>query len=173
MTRRMDIAMVRVIEKIADRPARWAGANIAEIVCHRCGTQCVLPAGMRLEEALCVGCVQRLGNADRRTDARPPAAARTLADWADKAAVSGPGYGLVTCPHCDADCVVAVGEVARTGCGVCLRPLGTIPLVRVDLTARAQVAAASAVSEEDQLLGRCALRWPPVAEGGLFADEWQ
>src|SRR4051794_39469496 len=48
------------------------------------------------------------------------------------ARLTGPGYGVVQCPHCAVYCVVALGDMARTGCGACLRPLGTQPLIRMD-----------------------------------------
>jgi hypothetical protein len=149
------IDMTKALEKIAGKQRQTNEGR--EIVCHRCGTQCVLPAGVRVDETICIGCLQRLADPPRRQD-RPATAVRAVAEWSDKGTVGGPGYGLVTCPHCGERCVVEVGATARTGCGACLRPLGAGPLVREDLGAHdpapdAHVAAA----EEDEPLPRYVL----------------
>ncbi len=153
------IDMTKALEKIAGRQ-RWTNEG-REIVCHRCGMECVLPAGARVDETVCVGCVRRLADP-------PPGdavAARALADWSNKATVRGPGYGIVACPHCDEECVVEVGAAARTGCGACLQSLGTGPLVRADLAAR-EIAPEAHVgaADEDEPVPRYALRWRYVDE---------
>lgn len=130
--------MTRAIEKLAGRlrPASYARPrDRREIICHRCGVQCAVGMDAQLDDTLCIGCQRRLG-APR--DERPRAA-RFVADWWDKAAAPGPGYGAVTCPHCRVACVVEVGGAVRTGCVACLRPLGAAPLVRTDLAPPAVV----------------------------------
>lgn len=151
--------MTRAYDKIADHDARGRRDHGREIVCHRCGAQCVLPAATRVDETVCVGCVQRLADVDDR-DAWPRAA-RNLAAWADKAAVRGPGYGVVSCPHCAVECVVEVGETTRTGCVACLRPLGERPLVREDLPMRQQIPVEPGAGEDD-VLGRDLGGWRVV-----------
>ncbi|MBI3767727.1 MAG: hypothetical protein HY271_04430 [Deltaproteobacteria bacterium] len=152
--------MARALEKLASRERSWGDGSGREIVCHRCGTQCVLPAGARLEETACVGCVQRLGEAGRRGDGWPAVAMCAVAEWSNKAVVGGRGYGLVSCPHYDAECVVEVGEAARTGCIACLRPLGAQPLVRQDLAARRLVLSTLSACAEDESLDRSLLGRP-------------
>src|SRR6266481_8096852 len=154
--------MMRALEKIAARQRRTNENR--EIVCHRCGTECVLPAWVRVDETVCIGCVQRLADPPRRHD-RPATAARAAAEWSNKGAVAGPGYGVVACPHCDEECVVEVGAAARTGCGACLQSLGTGPLVRADLAAR-EIAPEAHVgaADEDEPVPRYALRWRYVDE---------
>ena len=147
--------MVKAYDKIADRHARRPHDHGREIVCHRCGAQCVLPAATRVDEVVCIGCVQRLADFE---DRRTPRAARSAAEWADKSAVRGPGYGVVGCPHCAAECVVAVGETARTGCVACLRPLGERPLVRADLSAPRHMPV-DAGERDDEALGRDLGAW--------------
>ncbi len=164
--------VTRALEKIADRERVWGAGDGREIVCHRCGTQCVLPADARLDETVCVGCVQRLGDADP-VAAGWPRALRAVAEWADKAAVPGPGYGLVSCPHCEMECVVEVGEAARTGCIGCLQPLGAQPLIRKDLVTRYPVCAGARVPVDDDVLGRRLGGWPFAGEAScvLFPGE--
>lgn len=128
--------MTRALEKIAGREGTRADAHRGEVVCRRCGMLCIVPAGARLEETACVGCIRRLGGADRSSDGVH--AIRVVAEWPDRSVVAGPGYGLVGCPHCATECVVEVGGASRTACAVCLRALGTVPLVRMDLMARAR-----------------------------------
>jgi hypothetical protein len=146
------VIVMKALEKIADREPEWGTGYGREIVCHRCGTQCVLPPDARLDETVCIGCVQRL--ADVASVTGWPRALRAVAGWADKATVRGPGYGSVSCPHCEAECVVEVGEAARTGCIACLRPLGELPLIRKDLAARYAVRAAASVLvvDDDELV---------------------
>jgi hypothetical protein len=161
--------MMKALEKIAGRQRRMKGSR--EIVCHRCGTECVLPAGALVDATVCVGCVQRLGDPPRRHDG-PARAARMAAEWSSKGAVRGPGYGVVTCPHCDEECVVEVGEAARTGCGACLRPLGAGPLVREDLAARdAAPEAHVETADEDEPVPRYTLRWSNDAATPRAAEE--
>jgi hypothetical protein len=92
-------------------------------------------ADVALEETVCVACVRRLSIRPDSSN-RAPRAVHALADWWDKATVRGPGYGVVHCPFCDSECVVEIGEAASTLCAGCVRPLGPLPLVRVDLAAR-------------------------------------
>jgi len=147
--------MTNALEKIAERQHRRNEGR--EVVCHRCGTQCVLPAGARVDETVCIGCVRRLADRPRPQD-RPIAAVRAVAEWSDKRTVGGPGYGVVTCPHCGEKCVVEVGATARSGCGACVRPLGAGPLVREDLAADQSVADAQiAAAEDDDPLPRYVL----------------
>ncbi len=124
--------MTSAIEKLADPepPSRRR-----HIVCHRCSIECSVPRDVPLDAVACIGCLRRLGAPPLR-EGEPPHAITMLADWWDKAAAPGPGYGAVQCPHCGATCVVEVGGAARTGCGVCLRPLGSSPLIRTDLAMR-------------------------------------
>jgi len=150
--------MTKALEKIAGRQRRTTEHR--SIVCHRCGTECVLPAGARVDETVCIGCVQRLADPPRRHD-RPATAARSAAEWSNKGAVRGPGYGVVACPHCDEECIVEVGEAARTGCGSCLRPLGAGPLVRADIVVRDSAPGARRTTEDDdEPLPRYVLRVP-------------
>ena len=150
--------MMRALEKIAARQRRTNENR--EIVCHRCGTECVLPAWVRVDETVCIGCVQRLADPPRRHD-RPATAVRAAAEWSNKGAVAGPGYGVVTCPHCDEECIVEVGAAARTGCGACLRPLGAGPLLRADVDGRDPAPHAhDATAEDDEPLPRYTLRAP-------------
>src|SRR5262249_40168803 len=95
--------MTKALERIAGRrrPAKSGG----DIVCHRCGTQCVLPAGARVDATVCIGCVQRLADSAPRRRGWPAMAVCASTEWSDKAAVRGPGYGVVSCPHCDEECV--------------------------------------------------------------------
>jgi len=122
--------MSRAIEKIAEPEEGWASRAI---VCHRCGVECAVSPTARLGDTACIGCIQRL----ERTpgSGAEPGAIRNVASWCDKATAPGPGCGIVECPHCAARCVVEVGGAARTGCAACLRPLGSQPLLRMDLSA--------------------------------------
>ena len=63
--------MTKALEKIAGRRRRTNEHR--DIVCHRCGTECVLPAWARVDETVCIGCVQRLADPPRRHD-RPATA---------------------------------------------------------------------------------------------------
>ena len=123
------MTMTRAIERIADTvtpPRRRV------LVCHHCGQECAVSPHSRLDETACVACVERLAS-PCRDDGMDARAIRGVADWCDKAAAPGPGYGVVECPHCETRCVVEIGGTARTGCATCLRPLGTQPLLRMDL----------------------------------------
>ena len=124
--------MRSAIEKLADReqPTRRR-----HVVCRRCSVQCSVPLETPLDDVACIGCLRRLA-APSTPDIGPPRALTALADWWDKAVAPGPGYGGVQCPHCGAACVVEVGGAARTGCVVCLRALGSSPLIRTDLVMR-------------------------------------
>jgi hypothetical protein len=79
---------------------------------------------------------------------------RAVADWCDKAVAPGPGYGIVECPHCAELCVVAAGGTARTGCAACLRPLGTQPLLRMDLGFDPGPPSAGMEPDADDDIGR-------------------
>jgi hypothetical protein len=149
--------MTKALDKIAARQRRTNEDR--EIVCHRCGTECVLSAGARVDETVCIGCVQRLAEPSRRHDG-PVTAVRAMAEWSNKGSVGGPGYGLVTCPHCDEECIVEVGAAARTGCGRCLRPLGAGPLVRADVVGRDPEPDTPAITEDDEPRPRYTLRVP-------------
>ena len=124
--------MRSAIEKLADReqPTRRR-----HIVCHRCSVECSVPLETPLEDVACIGCLRRLARPST-PGGGPPGALTVLADWWDKATAPGPGYGGVECPHCGAACVVEVGGASRTGCVVCLRALGSSPLIRTDLVIR-------------------------------------
>jgi len=162
------INMTKALEKIAGRRRRM---NVdRDIVCHRCGTECVLPAGARVDETVCIGCVQRLADRPRAHD-RPAAAVCAVAEWSDKGAVGGPGYGIVACPHCGEECVVEVGAAARTGCGACLRPLGAGPLIRADVSASEPgvTERRGAAEEDDEPLPRYTL--PAVYDAGTSISE--
>src|SRR5436309_3480158 len=91
------IAMMNALDKIADTQRRTNHER--EIVCHRCGAQCVLPGGARVDETVCIGCVQRLADRRPRQD-HPMVAVRAVAKWSDEGTAGGLGYGVVTCPHC-------------------------------------------------------------------------
>ncbi len=119
--------MTSAIEKLADREQPILRR---QIVCRRCSVPCSVPHDVALEDVACIGCLGRL-RAPHGPDA-PAGAVSSVADWWDKASAPGPGYGAVECPHCGATCVVEVGSAARTGCVVCLRPLGALPLIRVE-----------------------------------------
>ncbi|HEY2387057.1 MAG TPA: hypothetical protein VGK30_08860 [Candidatus Binatia bacterium] len=123
-------SMMSAIEKLADR---LQPTQRRHVVCHRCSVECSVPRDQALEDVACIGCLRRLV-----TPAPGDAAAAiaAVADWWDKSAAPGPGYGAVDCPYCGAACVVEVGRAARTGCVTCVRPLGASPLVRVDLAAQ-------------------------------------
>jgi hypothetical protein len=158
--------MTKALEKVAGRRLPAKGSR--DIVCHRCGTQCVLPAGARVDETVCGGCVQRLAEPPRRRDGWPVIAARVLAESAHR----GAGYGVVTCPHCSEECVVEVGAAVRTACCACLRPLGTGPLVRADLAACDALPDTSvAPVDDDEPSPRYALRWPLDAANWRAAEE--
>ena len=120
---------MNAIEKLAARPQPTARRHV---VCHRCSVECSVPRDQALEDVACIGCLRRLVTPASASPARCAAIA-TVADWWDKSAAPGPGYGAVECPYCGASCVVEVGGAARTACVVCVRPLGASPLVRVDL----------------------------------------
>jgi hypothetical protein len=139
--------MRSAIEKLADReqPTRRR-----HVVCRRCSVQCSVPLDTPLEDVACIGCLRPLAT-PCTPDGESPRALAVLADWWDKALAPGPGYGRVECPHCGAACVVEVGGAARTGCVVCLRPLGSSPLIRTDLVIR-QGARAYEDSDLDDVM---------------------
>jgi hypothetical protein len=120
---------MNAIEKLADRPQPTKRRHV---VCHRCSVECSVPRDQALEDVACIGCLRRLVT-PTPGDPAGCAAIGVVADWWDKSAAPGPGYGAVECPYCGATCVVEVGGAARTACAVCVRPLGASPLVRVDL----------------------------------------
>ena len=130
--------MRRAIEKFADRDRLLADEETRrEVTCPHCAVHCSVVPDVPLEDTVCVACVRRLSiRAERSDRERRGHAVHALADWWDKAAVRGPGYGVVHCPSCGSECVVEVGEAARTLCTGCVRPLGQLPLVRMDLAAR-------------------------------------
>ena len=129
------IGTTSALEKLADRERP---RHRRLVVCRRCGIQCGVSCDVPLADVACIGCLRSLAPA--AGDGTRTEALSAVADWWDKAAAPGPGYGAVACPHCANVCVVEVGSAARTGCVVCLRPLGSSPLVRSDLTARPEAA---------------------------------
>lgn len=136
--------MTSAIEKLADREQPMGRRHV---VCHRCSVECSVPRDVPLEDLACIGCLRRLVT-PRATDPAATAAIAAVADWWDKAAAPGPGYGAVECPSCGTKCVVEVGSAARTGCVACVRPLGPLPLVRVDLAVPRAGREPSARSDE-------------------------
>ena len=134
--------MRRAIEKFADRDRLLADEETRrEVICPHCAVHCSVVPDVPLEDTVCVACVRRLSIRTESPDReRPVRAGHALADWWDKAVARGPGYGVVYCPSCDSECVVEVGEAARTLCAGCVRPLGQLPLVRMDLAARRSTA---------------------------------
>jgi hypothetical protein len=131
--------MRRAIEKLADRDRLLASETRREVICPHCAVHCSVVRDVPLEETVCVACVRRLSIRSESSN-RPLRAVHALADWWDKAAVRGPGYGVVHCPSCESECVVEIGEAARTLCAGCVRPLGPVPLLRVDLAARREAS---------------------------------
>jgi hypothetical protein len=151
------VLMRSAIEKLADREQPMRRRHV---VCRRCSVQCSIPLETPLEDVACIGCLRRLAT-PTTPDGGPPSALATLADWWDKAAAPGPGYGGVECPHCGARCIVEVGSAARTGCVVCLRALGSSPLIRTDLVTRHIARVYEAMDPDEVTETRVRLRDTP------------
>src|SRR5690242_19738100 len=125
-------SIMSAIDRLADRVQPTQRRHV---VCHRCSVECGVARDQALEDVACIGCLRRLVT-PAAGDPAGDAAIAAVSDWWDKSAAPGPGYGAVECPHCGATCVVEVGGAGRTGCVVCVRPLGAAPLVRIDLAER-------------------------------------